>query len=192
MGSGGGGGGGAPSTPPFNFEKAQEVINKATQAQKETIAALEAKAIPYEEKREKSQAELATLLTGRTPSEAVKSYEQRFEKGIGDITSMYAGKQERFTPGLLNMADPESSASLLANVLRGSAQEYTKGMDEASRMAGSRLKYTLATPLQGFEYTAQSPAFRALRDPVFIEYAKRPPTVTSDIDSYRQLMTYNV
>lgn len=188
MGSGGGGGGGGTSVPPFEFKEAEKIVAKAYEQQQKAREQLEQRAVPYEAKREVSQAELGKLLTGRTGPEAVSAYEQRFFEGMPALTKEFETKQKTFEPGLLE----SSSANLLANTLRGSAREYGQGMEQASGRASSRLYQALATPIAGFELAAQSPAFSALRNPAFMEYAKRPPTVSTDVDSYRQLMTYNV
>lgn len=192
MGSGGGGGGGGSSVPPFEFERAKEIVDEAYKQQQKAREQLEQRAVPYEGKREFSQEELGKLLTGRTGPEAVSSYEQRFAEGMPAITREFETKQKTFQPGLLDTSRPDSSFNLLTNVLRGSAQEYGTAMNQASGRASSRLYEALATPIAGFELAAQSPAFSALRNPAFMEYAKRPPTVSTDVDSYRQFMTYNV
>lgn len=186
MGSGGGGGG--SSTPPFDFAEAQKIVDRAYEQQQRATTALEQKSAPYETKRELSQADLGKLLTGRTGPEAVSRYEQRFEQGIPALTREFEEKQRNFQPRLLE----SPSFASLTNALRGGAQEYGTAMNQASTRASSRLYEALATPMVGFELAAQSPAFSALRNPVFMEYAKRPPTVSTDVDSYKQLMTYNV
>lgn len=188
MGSGGGGGGGGSSVPPFEFDRAKEIVDEAYKQQQKATEALYGKGALYEPKREVSQAELGKLLTGRTGPEATSLYEQRFKTEIPELTTRFATKQETFEPGLLG----GSSANLLANALRGSAQEYGRGMDEASRRSQARLYQTLATPLAGFELAAQSPAFNVSRNRVFMDLATLPPTVSTDVDSYKSQMTYNV
>ena len=187
MGSGGGGGGGT-SVPEFNFPEAQKIVDKAYKEQQRVTEALYGRGELFEPKREISQAELGTLLTGRTAPEATNLYEQRFKTEIPKLTEEYATKQSTFEPGLLG----GSSANLLANALRGSAQEYGRGMDEASKRSQARLYQTLAMPLAGFEFAAQSPAFNVSRNRVFMDLATRPPTVSTDVDSYKSQMTYNV
>lgn len=188
MGSGGGGGGGGSSVPPFEFERAREIVDEAYKQQQRVTEALYGRGALFEPKREISQAELGKLTTGRTAPEATSLYEQRFKTEIPELTNLYATKQGTFEPGLLG----SSSANLLANTLRKSAQEFGRGMDEASNRSQARLYQTLAMPLAGFEFAAQSPAFNVSRNRVFMDLATRPPTVSTDIDSYKSQMTYNV
>lgn len=188
----GGGGSSAPSAPRFDFARAKEIIDKAYENQQLATAALEKRAAPYEEKRELSQAELGKLTTGRTGPEAVAAYEKRFGEVIPSVTKEFEAKQRGFQPGLLNMADPTSSASLLANALRGSAQEYGSAMNQASGRASSRLYEAMAAPVLGFEQIANRPSLNKLYDPTYMELAKKPPTVASDVESMKQLYTYNV
>jgi len=188
MGSSGGGGGGGTSIPPFEFTEAEKIISKAYEQQQKARQALEEKTFPYEAKREISQTDLGKLLTGRTGPEATGLYEERYRKDLPKLTETFETKQGTFQPGLLG----SSSANLLTSALRETAQQYGQGIEQASGRASSRLYEALATPIAGFELAAQSPSFSALRNPAFMEYAKRPPTVSTDVDSYRQLMTYNV
>lgn len=182
----------APSTPPFDFAKAQDIVNEAYRQQQIVTKKLEEKAAPYVEAREASQAELGKLLTGRTGPEATGLYEQRFEEKVPALTKEYATKQKEFQPGLLDTSKPDSSINLLANVLRGSAQEYGGAMNRASSQASSRLYEALATPILSFEQIANRPSLNKLYDTKYMELAKRPPTVASDVDSMKQLYTYNV
>ena len=182
----------APSIPPFDFASAQKIVDKAYASQQAVAKQLEEKAKPYTAAREASQAELGKITTGRTGPEATKLYEQRFGTQVPAISTQYATEQKGFKPGLLDLKTPNSSFNLLADVLRGSAKEYTGAMSQASSEASSRLYQTLAAPIMGFEEIVNRPSFNKLYDPKYMEYAKRPPTVSSDVDSMRQLYTYNV
>jgi len=170
---------------------ARSAVNDALNKQQELAKDILARAETYEAKRETSQAELDKLF-GRTGTQARTEYETRFASGIPSLTSEYEAKQKGFKPGLLDLQTPGSSFNLLADVLRGSAKEYTTGMDQASTRAQSRLYQTLAAPVAGFEAIANRPTFNKLYDPTYMELAKKPPTVSSDVDSFRSLYTYNV
>jgi len=170
---------------------ARSAVNDALDKQKELAKDVLARAETYEAKRETSQAELDKIF-GRTGTEARTEYEKRFAVGVPALKGEYEAKQKYFRPGVLDIQTPGSSINLLADVLRGSAGEYTAGMDKASTKAQSRLYEALAAPVIGFEAIASKPAFNKLYDPTYMELAKKPPTVTSDVDSFRQLYTYNV
>jgi len=182
----------APSIPPFDFAKAQEIVNEAYKQQEIVTKKLKEKAEPYEAAREVSQAELGKILTGRTGPEATGLYEQRFGEQVPAISKQYATEQKGFKPGLLDLQTPDSSFNLLADVLRGSSREYTGAMNRASSQASSRLYQTLAAPIMGFEQIANKPSINKLYDPTYMQYATRPPTVSSDIESMKPIYTYNV
>lgn len=192
MGSGGGGGG--SSVPAFDKAIAEEAVAEAYKRQQESRAALEAKTEPYAAKTREEQERLSTLLTGRTSPEAFRAYEENFARSMPALTREYESKVTNFKPGLLDTSRPDSSFNLLADVLRGSAREYGTAMDQASTRAGSRLQQALAAPIQGYEEASRSLAFNKLRDPVFMSYAERPPTVSSNVEDMLKggLMTYNV
>lgn len=192
MGSGGGGGG--TSVPEFNKAIAEEAVAEAYKRQQESLKALEARTEPYAAKTREEQERLSTLLTGRTSPQAFRAYEENFARTMPALTSEYQKQITNFQPGLLNVSQPDSSFNLLANVLRGSAKEYGTAMDQASARAGSRLQQALAAPIQGYEEASRSLAFNKLRDPVFMSYAEKPPTVSSNVEDMIKggLMTYNV
>lgn len=167
-------------------EKANEIINRALESQEESRKRLEARTGTYETKRETSQSELDKLF-GRSGAQAMQNWEQYFAQGIPALTSIYEAKQKR-EPGILG----SQSYGQLTESLRGSAQEFTGGMNQASNLAASRLYQALAAPAAGFEAIANNPAFNKLQDPTFMELAKKPPTVQSDVNSFKQLYTYNV
>lgn len=170
---------------------ARSAVNDALNKQQELAKEILARAETYETKREASQAELDKLF-GRTGTEARTEYEKRFAAGVPSLTTEYETKQKSFRPGVLDIATPDSSVSLLADVLRGSASEYATGINKAASTSQARLYETLATPIIGFEAIANKPTFNKLYDPTYMELAKKPPTVASDVDSFRSLYTYNV
>ena len=175
----------------FEFSKAQDIINAAVQRQQEVQQQLEGKGTAYIERSEASQRALDQLF-GRGGAEARQAYETKFATELPKLTEEYRTRQEQFKPSILNLQDPESSFNLLANVLRGSAKEFATGIDEAGTRSSARLYQALAAPAAGFEAIANKPAFNKLYDPTYMELAKKPPTVTSDVDSFKSLYTYNV
>jgi len=182
---------GARPQQPDYAGMAQNAINQALDRQKELAKDIQKRAETYEGKREASQAELSSLF-GRSGPEALKAYEAKFGAEIPALKTEYETKQQTFKPSILDLQSPTSSFNLLANVLRGSAGEYGRAMDQASTRTSSRLYEALAAPAAGFEAIANRPAFNKLYDPTYMELAKKPPTVTSDVDSFKQLYTYNV
>jgi hypothetical protein len=175
----------------FDYGRAQDIINAAVQRQQEVQKQLESKGTTYIERSEASQKALDELF-GRGGAAARQAYEAKYATELPKLTEEYRTRQEQFKPSILNLQDPESSFNLLANVLRGSAKEFATGMDEASTRSSARLYQALAAPAAGFEAIANKPAFNKLYDPTYMELAKKPPTVTSDVDSFKSLYTYNV
>lgn len=175
----------------FDYGKAQDIINAAVQRQQEVRQQLEGKGASYIERSEASQQALDRLF-GRSGAEALKKYETKYETELPKLTEEYRKRQEEFKPSILNLKDPESSFNLLADVLRGSAQEFATGIDQAGTRSASRLYQALAAPVAGFEAIANRPTFNKLYDPTYMELAKKPPTVTSDVESFKPLYTYNV
>lgn len=175
----------------FDYGKAQDIINAAVQRQQEVQKTLESKGADYITRSEASQRALDELF-GRSGSAARAAYETKFETELPKLTEEYRTRQEQFKPTILNLEDPTSSFNKLASVLRGSAREFSTGIDEASNRSAARLYQALAAPAAGFEAIANKPAFNKLYDPTYMELAKKPPTVTSDVDSFKSLYTYNV
>jgi hypothetical protein len=180
-----------PASASFNFSKAQEIIDAAVKNQQAVKEQLESKGATYVERSEASQRALDQLF-GRGGAEARSAYEQKFATELPKLTEDYRSRQEQFKPTVLNLKDPESSFNLLADVLRGSAGEFATGINEASNRSSSRLYQALAAPVAGFEAIANRPEFNKLYDPKYMELAKKPPTVQSDVDSFKSLYTYNV
>ena len=182
---------GARPQQPDYAGAARAAVSDALERQKELAKDIEKRAETYEEKRELSQAELSGLF-GRTGPEALGLYEERFAKEIPALKTEYETKQKTFVPSVLDFSSPSSSFNLLADVLRGSAGEYGRSVGRASEQASARLYEALAAPVVGFEAIANKPAFSKLYDPTYMELAKKPPTVMSDVDSFKQIYTYNV
>lgn len=181
----------APSTPGFDYGRAEEIVKRAYERQKEVTKELGEKGAAYETKREAAQSELDRLF-GRGGSEALALYEKAFSSEVPALESKFETKQREFEPSLLDFSSPTSSFNLLTDALRGGASEYGTAMGAASRGAASQLYAALAAPVEGFEAIANRPAFNKLYDPTYMERAKKPPTISSDVDSFKSLYTYNV
>lgn len=175
----------------FSYNKAQDIINAAVQRQQEARQQLESKGTSYIERSEASQRALDELF-GRSGAQARELYESKYATEIPKLTAEYRTRQEQFKPTILDLEDPQSSFNKLASVLRGSAQEFATGIDQAGSRSSARLYQALAAPVAGFEAIANKPAFNKLYDPTYMELAKKPPTVTSDVESFKPLYTYNV
>jgi len=167
--------------------KANEIIGRAVASQEESLRRLGERTGTYETKREVSQSDLDKLF-GRSGAQALQNWEQYWAEGIPALTSIYEAKQKQFSPNILG----SPSYNQLTGSLRGAAQEFTGGIGQAADLSSSRLYQALASPAAGFEAIANRPAFNKLQDPTFMELAKKPPTVQSDVNSFKSLYTYNV
>lgn len=172
--------------PAFNAPLANTILSDAIQRQQEVTNQLRQRGEEYKQMGQQAQSELERTF-GRSGSEALQKYEKEFLTGIPAIQKEYEQKQKQ-GPGLLS----SDSYSQLANTLRGTGQEYTTAMRGATNEAATRLYQALAAPVAGFEAVANKPAFNKLYDPVFMSLATKPPTVQSDVDSFKSLYTYNV
>ncbi len=175
--------GGAAS---FDFEQAQDIINQAIENQKKSTKALRQWGRSYVGRTESSQKELDTLF-GRSGEKARESWEQKFSEQIPEIRSEYEAKQKA-APNILD----SGSYNLLQGALGEIGSQFTGNMSGASGRSASQLYQALTAPAAGFEAIANRPAFNKLYDPTYMELAKNPPTVRSDVDSMRSLYTYNV
>jgi hypothetical protein len=170
----------------FDQQMAQDIIDQAIQNQTKARIKLRDWGRDYIDRTETAQSELDTLF-GRSGAQAVQSWEKGFSEGIPGLQATYELKQQK-APGILN----SSSFDLLKGTLGESASQFTGGMDTASGKTSAQLYQALAAPAAGFEAIANRPAFNKLYDPTYMELAKNPPTVRSDVDSMKSLYTYNV
>lgn len=172
--------------PEFNAALAQSIIADAIKKQQDVTTQLQQQSQSYKQMSQQAQSELESTF-GRTGAQALQDYEKEFLTGIPAIKTEYEAKQKK-GPELLS----SDSYSQLTESLRGSGKEYTTAMRGATDEASTRLYQALAAPIAGFEAVANKPAFNKLYDPRFMSLAQKPPTVQSDVDSFKSLYTYNV
>lgn len=172
--------------PAFNAGLAQNIIKDAIEKQRETTTALQQRGELYKQMGQQAQYELERTF-GRSGAEALQNYEQAFVTGIPAIQAEFEKKQKQ-DPEILS----SKSFSDLTNVLRSAGKEYTTAMRGATDEAASRLYQALTAPIAGFESVANKPTFNKLYDPTYMNLASKPPTVQSDVESFKPLYTYNV
>jgi uncharacterized protein YukE len=167
-------------------EEAKKTVEKALKSQQELIASMTGRGEEFRELGEASQSELASLY-GRTGGEAIQRYESQFNRDIPMITETYRQALNKFDPNLLT----SPSAGRFKDYLRGAVDEYRQALRGEGEVASGRLYKTLEAPQKGFGAVAVDPAFNIMYDPKFMELAKRPPTVRSDVDSMANLYSYS-
>lgn len=168
-------------------QAAKGAVEQALASQVELTSKLENRASEYESKAKQTQREIDALF-GLTGKEFVASATPRFYQTIGDITREYRPKLENFEPNIIN----SPSYSALTGALKESGQEFGKAVKGVSEEGAARLYKTLTAPIAGFRNIEQDPAFNLQYDPRSMGLATRPPTIRSDVDSFKNLYTYNV
>jgi hypothetical protein len=181
----------APKSPKMTSgpppKQAIEAVDKALEAQKQQIAEIQAKMPEYEQKFKDATSRLASL-TGTSAPEFVTGATQRFYDTLSQVKSEYEPKMENFQPNVIN----SESTSSLNNYLAGVGQLYTENLGQVGSDMSNRLYSTLSAPQAAFTASALNPAFENLKNKDYMNFATKPPTVRSDVDSMRQLYTYNV
>lgn len=178
---------GRRSSQPDPQAAAREAADRAYKEQQRLIEDIRNRATEYENKA-KSQISVLEGLSGTSMKDYISQARSGFEKYMGDITSQYKPQFENYTPNILS----SSSMSQLGDTLRQAGSEFREGVQAVSEEGSARLYKTLAAPIQQFSQTAMNPAFNLALDPRSMALASRPPTVRSDVDSMKQLYTYNV
>jgi len=172
---------------PSPAERAQASVNTARDIQKRTIVALRRQNQRLKKRANKQQQAISNLAPMR-PKEATTQLSQDFYKTIGDIGSQYSRQLAQYDPNLL----ASQSAKRFAGMLSSSLSDYTNRLNQASQAGSARLYAALSAPITQFQKLAEDPAFNNLLNQTFMSYASNPPTVTSDVESMKQLYTYNV
>jgi hypothetical protein len=168
-------------------EAAKGAVDTAMEQQKDITADIYARADTYVDKTTKAQKELETLF-GATGADYAKQATQGFYSTLGNINAKYENQLKNYQPNLIG----SSSYNALTDSLKQSAGEFGQGVKKTSEEGASRLYQTLAAPLVGFQAISTDPAFNLQYDPRSMGLAAKPPTVRSDVDSMKQLYTYNV
>lgn len=169
----------------------QDLANRAVAsgraAQKQTIQKLKKAKKKAKQQLTATQEQLSTL-TGMTPKEATSEYSQDFYNTVSKVGQEYAKQLATYDPGVLASA----SAKRFAGALSASMQDYTNRLNMMSNQNAARMYQALATPVSQFRQISEDPAFNNLVNATFMQSATKPPTVRSDVDSMKQLYTYNV
>jgi hypothetical protein len=169
----------------------QELASRAVEAGREA----QTKTRKYLKKRNKSlrrqlnraQEELSTA-TGATPTEAKQTYEQNFLNTISSVGQQYAKQLAEYDPNIL----ASKSAQRFAGALSASMHDYTNRLNMMSQQGAAQMYRAMAQPISQFRQISEDPAFNNLTNATFMEFATRPPTVRSDVESMKNLYTYNV
>lgn len=172
---------------PSPQEQARQAVEKAKEAQKKSASYLKKENKGLRQKYKSLKQEVSTL-TGLAPKEAAQGFNENFYKTIAGIGAAYAGQLAKYDPNVLG----SQSARRFAGALKASLNDYTTRLNAVSREGSARMYQALAAPIAQFQRIAQDPAFNNLMDTTYMEYAKNPPTVTSDVESMKNLYTYNV
>jgi hypothetical protein len=169
----------------------QDLANRAASAgraaQKKTIKALRSQVKRQRTKLRNVQETLSTV-SGRTPQQATEGYTKDFYGTVSNIGQQYAQQLANFDPNII----ASQSAKRFAGVLSASMKDYTDRLNAVSQQGSARMYQALAAPITQFRQISEDPAFNNLVNSTFMEYATNPPTVRSDVESMRQLYTYNV
>ena len=168
-------------------QAAKEAVDTAMEEQKQLTEDIRKQAKEYEAKTETSQSALENIF-GLSGKEAVKSYTTNFYNTIANLNKEYKPQLENYQPTLIN----SPSYSKLTKALTESAGAYGQGVQKVSEEGSARLYQTLAAPILGFNAVSQNPAFNLQYDPRAMGLATKPPTIRSDVDSMKNLYTYNV
>jgi hypothetical protein len=169
----------------------QDLANRAASAgraaQKKTIKALRSQVKRQRTKLRNVQETLSTV-SGRTPQQATEGYSKDFYGTVSNIGQQYAQQLANYDPNII----ASQSAKRFAGVLSASMKDYTDRLNAVSQQGSARMYQALAAPITQFRQISEDPAFNNLVNSTFMEYATNPPTVRSDVESMRQLYTYNV
>jgi len=169
----------------------QDLANRAASAgraaQKKTIKALRSQVKRQRTKLRDVQETLSTV-SGRTPQQATEGYSKDFYGTVSNIGQQYAQQLANYDPNII----ASQSAKRFAGVLSASMKDYTDRLNAVSQQGSARMYQALAAPITQFRQISEDPAFNNLVNSTFMEYATNPPTVRSDVESMRQLYTYNV
>ena len=171
------------------MQAAKESFEKAEKRQKDLTGEINQIASEY---RQRGKDVLETLegAAGTKLPDYIAAAKSQF----GDIPTIQATQQKYqdmlsgFDPGLIDSA----SERRLRSSLNRSAQEYGQGINTVANQVSGRLYKTLDEPQKQFERLASSAATNLQLDPMAMIMATRPQTIRSDVESMKNLYTYNV
>jgi hypothetical protein len=180
---------GAPKPAGPNYgqlqQAAKQAVDETLEAQKQVQQYFKQRTNRYLNMNEAAQGRLDRAF-GTSGADYVKAMNETYYPGMQKVTNQYQSLLTQ-EPKLLGTA----SFNDLTNVLRQSAGEYGQAVTTASQMAGDRLYKTLGAPSAVSEDLATSTAANNLLNSTFMDVAKRPPTIRSDVESMKNLYTYD-
>lgn len=172
---------------PSPQEMARRAVSAGQEAQRKTRRYLSGRLRGTRRQLRGAQEKLSTL-TGATPQQAKEDYSKGFYNTIADVGTSYARQVAKFDPNIL----ASSSAQRFAGALSSSLRDYTTRLNLISQQGMAQMYRALAEPIERFRQISEDPAFNNLTNATYMEYATQPPTVRSDVESMKQLYTYNV
>jgi hypothetical protein len=172
---------------PSAAERAQASVDTARDIQKKTITALRRQNRKLRQRTGRQQQQVSALAPMGS-KQATRELSEDFYKTLGNIGTQYSQQLAQYDPNLL----ASQSAKRFAGMLSASLSDYTNRLNQASQGGSARLYAALSAPITQFQKIAEDPAFNNLLNQTFMAYASNPPTVTSDVESMKQLYTYNV
>lgn len=168
-------------------QAAKGAVEDAMRQQRELVDEIEKRTKRYENKYERATEDLGSI-TGTTIKEYIPQVTQRFYDTLSNVRSEFQPKLEDFQPNLLS----SPSYSGLTGQLKGMAADYSQAVGNVAGDVSGRLWDTLDAPEMAFTASSKNPAFENLLNPRYMNLVQQPPTVRSDVDSMKNLYTYNV
>jgi hydroxymethylpyrimidine pyrophosphatase-like HAD family hydrolase len=166
---------------------ASSAVSAGKEAQKKTRKYLSKKNKSLRRQLNRAQEDLA-LATGTGPTEAKETYNQNFLNTIAAIGQQYSKQLAQYDPNIL----ASKSAKRFAGELNKSMQDYTNRLNLMGQRGAAQMYQAMAQPISQFRQISEDPAFNNLTNATFMEFATNPPTVRSDVESMKNLYTYNV
>lgn len=171
------------------MEAMQGAISSALEQQKKLTKGIK-KDVKKTRGRALDQLETLETAAGTTLPDYIAAATRQF----GNIPTIEATQQKyeqalsNFDPGLIGSASDQR----LRQSLMQSAQQYSQGIGDVANKVSGRLYQTLGAPKAVFEDLASSPATNLQLDPMAMMMATKPKTIRSDVESMKNLYTYNV
>lgn len=168
-------------------EAAKSAVEDAMAEQKKLVNELEKRTGKYTDKYRAVTNKLGDI-TGTSIEDFIPQVTKGFYDTLGSVRSEFQPKLENFQPNLLSSPSYQG----LSGELKGMASDYTRAVGNVTQDVSGRLWDTLDAPQMAFTASSRNPAFENLLNPRYMSLAQQPPTVRSDVDSMKNLYTYNV
>jgi hypothetical protein len=160
----------------------------ALEQQKKQQMLAEQKTSKYEKGADKLIKQLAGI-TGQTLPDYIKSTGTNWNQYVSSERPRLTQSIEAFDPNILGSA----SAQRASAAYRQMAGEYQTGIRGLTSDISANLRGVAQdAPEQVFSRLASNPAFNLQYDRRAMRLAAKPPTQRSDVESMKDLYTYNV